>query len=333
VELLQPLFASVTGENRSAEQRFNPGLARLYSKAWSADFLRKLLARIPAADWLCTEAEVGVAVHSLAAALAAIAGIRARGHHPVIVKQAFGVAGGNALRLFEPHLLEPQKRWLAKAFERGRELVVEPWLAREADFSIQLEMTASGLKLCGYTGLVTDARGQFLANVAESHHHQRIPAAVVARFTGPADISRRLLDFYAAVFTSLEAELRAADFLGPIGIDAFVYRDAAGAIKLKPVVELNPRFTMGRLLVELMRQACQGSFGRLRVVNRAQLRAEGIDQFPDYARSLAKSFPVQLAGEPDARLRAGALCLNDPLRAQACLAVFQVGRTAADLGV
>jgi len=333
VELLQPLFASVTGENRSAEQRFNPGLARLYSKAWSADFLRKLLARIPAADWLCTEAEVGVAVHSLAAALAAIAGIRARGHHPVIVKQAFGVAGGNALRLFEPHLLEPQKRWLAKAFERGRELVVEPWLAREADFSIQLEMTASGLKLCGYTGLVTDARGQFLANVAESHHHQRIPAAVVARFTGPADISRRLLDFYAAVFTSLEAELRAADFLGPIGIDAFVYRDAAGAIKLKPVVELNPRFTMGRLLVELMRQACQGSFGRLRVVNRAQLRAEGIDQFPDYARSLAKTVPVQLAGEPDARLRAGALCLNDPLRAQACLAVFQVGRTAADLGV
>jgi len=228
--------------------------------------------------------------------------------------------------------LEPQKRWLAKAFERGRELVVEPWLAREADFSIQLEMTAAGLKLCGYTGLVTDARGQFLANVAESHHHQRIPAAVVARFTGPADISRRLLDFYAAVFAALEDELRAADFLGPIGIDAFVYRDAAGAIKLKPVVELNPRYTMGRLLVELMRQACQGSFGRLRLVNRAQLRAEGFDHFPDYARSLAKTFPVQLAGEPDARLRAGALCLNDPLRAQTCLAVFQVGRTAADLG-
>jgi hypothetical protein len=62
------------------------------------------------------------------------------------------------------------------------------------------------------------------------------------------------------------------------------------------------------------------------------LRAEGFDHFPDYARLLAKNFPVQLAGEPDARLRAGALCLNDPLRAQACLAVFQVGRSAAELG-
>jgi len=31
-----------------------------------------------------------------------------------------------------------------------------------------LEIGASGLKLCGYTGLLNDARGQFVANFAES---------------------------------------------------------------------------------------------------------------------------------------------------------------------
>ena len=45
VELLEPLFAKVTGEARTASQRFNDGIARLYSKAWSAAFLRTVLAR------------------------------------------------------------------------------------------------------------------------------------------------------------------------------------------------------------------------------------------------------------------------------------------------
>jgi uncharacterized ferritin-like protein (DUF455 family) len=324
-DLLKPIFASVTGEKRADEKRFNPGLAQLYSKAWSADFLRKIIpARTEIKNWLCTKNEIGVAVNSVAAALAAIAKIRSRGHHKVVAKEAFGVAGSNALRLFEPEMLPAQLRWLENKFAQNRELVIEPWLERERDFSIQLEMTAHGLKLCGYTGLLNDARGQFQANFAEPHHHKRIPANIISLFHAPANIASRLLEFYAGVFAALETELRRADFTGPLGLDAFVYRDAAGAARLKPVVEINPRYTMGRVLVELMRQASQNSFGTFRLVNAAQLRAEGFEDFPGYANSLAEKFPLRLAGEPVPRLRAGALCLNDPATAKVCLAVFQV---------
>ena len=45
VELLEPLFASLTGEQRTTSQSFNPGIAQLYSKAWSAELLRKILVR------------------------------------------------------------------------------------------------------------------------------------------------------------------------------------------------------------------------------------------------------------------------------------------------
>src|ERR1035437_8218540 len=45
LELLEPFFAQVTGEAHTANQRFNEGIARLYSKAWSACFLRIVLAR------------------------------------------------------------------------------------------------------------------------------------------------------------------------------------------------------------------------------------------------------------------------------------------------
>jgi hypothetical protein len=326
VELLGPLFGQVTGEARTREQRFNPGLAELYSKAWSAALLRKFLERAEKTgpDLLCGTQEVGVAVNTLAEALEIIASIRGRGHRKIVVKEAVGAAGGNALRLFEPELLENQRRWLAHALEQGRPLVVEPWLERELDFSVQLEMTAGGLKLCGYTGLLNDARGQFQGNWAEAHHHQRIPSKVIARFEVAAEVSGILLAHYAGIFGLLEEELRRREFVGALGIDAFVYKDAAGSLRLKPVVEINPRYTMGRVTVELMKQTCQGGCGWFRLVSRARLRAEGVADFPAYARLLEERHPFQLAGEPAPKIRAGALCLNDPARAQACLAVFQV---------
>ncbi|HEY2330218.1 MAG TPA: DUF455 family protein [Verrucomicrobiae bacterium] len=349
-ELLKPVFASVTGEKRADENRFNPKIARLYSKSWSADFLRKivscrrrgdesqaenamasqrLLTSSPTDDWLCSENEIGIAANSLDEALAAVSKIRARGHHKIVVKESFGVAGSNALRLFEPELLPNQIRWLENVFSKRRELVVEPWLERLQDFSVQLEMTPGGLKLCGYTGLLADARGQFQANFAEPHHHKRIPAKVISLFREPKNISSRLLEFYGEIFVQLEAELRRADFVGPVGIDAFVYRDEMGAVKLKPVVEINPRHTMGRVLVELMRQTCQNCSGSFRLVNTAQLRVEGFENFSGYARSLAEKFPLRLEGEPVPHIRSGALCLNDPATAQVCLAVFQVNGQSA----
>ena len=92
VEMLQPFFASLTGEQRTASGSFNPEIAQLYSKAWSAALLRNLLrpgrtgsplpaarrarsdAPYPSSDlsWLCTELEVGVTVDTLDSA--------ARGH-------------------------------------------------------------------------------------------------------------------------------------------------------------------------------------------------------------------------------------------------------------
>jgi uncharacterized ferritin-like protein (DUF455 family) len=348
VELFAPLFKNLNAEKRTAVESFNPQIAKFYSKSWSANFLRKILndgkAALPrsleietaqqrrptAENWLCSENEIGVAVNSLDEAQMAISKIRARGHHKIVVKEALGVAGSNAIRLFEPEILDAQLRWLKNAFAQKRELVVEPWLERVVDFSVQLEMTERGLKLCGFTGLVNDARGQFIANFAESHFHKRIPAKIISQFSAQTNISGKLLELYYAIFARLEKELCETKFSGAIGIDAFVYRAANGEVKLKPIVEINPRYTMGRVLVELMRQTRQNCAGQFRLVNAAQLRAEGFENFSDYANSLAQKFPLQLEGEPVPRIRSGALCLNDPTRAKVCLALFQVGQTADD---
>ena len=87
------------------------------------------------ASWLCTEHEVGASINSLDAALEAIATIRRHGHHKIVVKHVIGLAGSNAVRLFEPELLETHRRWMTNVLRGGRHLVIEPWLERLLDFS------------------------------------------------------------------------------------------------------------------------------------------------------------------------------------------------------
>jgi uncharacterized ferritin-like protein (DUF455 family) len=322
-EMFEPLFAKLTGERRVASGSFNPAIAQLYSKAWSATLLKQIL-RSHSSNWLCTQNEVGVAVNSLAEALAAIAAIRRRGHHKIIIKEALGLAGSNAIRLFEPEIMESYCHWIANAVGNRQQLVVEPWLERVLDFSVQLEMTPDGLKLCGYTGLINDVKGQFQANTAAPGHQKKIPADLIALFPEPPDIAQQLHTLYADIFRLVEDELRRANYLGPLGIDAFAYRDAEGKIRLKPVVEINPRHTMGRVTVELMKHVAPGSRGEFRLVSRKQVLAEGFADFLAYVRSLCGSFPVQFKGNPSPRISEGVIFLNDPARVQVCLAIFQV---------
>ncbi len=341
VDMLEPLFANLTGEKRTVTGSFNPDIAELYSKAWSAELLRKILERASIslsaerrarsdAPYLCTGHEAGTAVNSVAEALAAIATIRQRGHHKIVIKEALGLAGSNAMRLFEPALLQTQRRWIINAVAKDRQLVVEPWLERVLDFSVQLEMSDDGLKLCGYTGLLNDAKGQFQGNSAAPGHQKKIPANLIALFPEPPDIAQRLHALYADIFALLEIELRRVNYLGPVGIDAFAYRDMSGKIRLKPVVEINPRYTMGRLTVELMKHVAPGSRGLFRLVSRKQALAEGFGDFVAFARSLTEKFPIQLKGEPSPRISEGAICLNDPAQAQVCLAIFQVAHAAGN---
>src|SRR5262249_16938347 len=127
---------------------------------------------------------------------------------------------------------------------------------------------------------------------------------------------------YQDMGSLLADELRARGFLGPIGIDAFVYLGHDGFLRLKPIVEINPRYTMGRVTLELMRYTAPGSYGRFRLVNPKQ--AHSRTGFAAYAQALVRSQPLCVRGQPVPKIVQGAICLNDPGRAQQCLAVFEV---------
>jgi uncharacterized ferritin-like protein (DUF455 family) len=326
VELLEPLFSNVTRENRSAQQRFNAAIAQLYSKAWSAAFLRDVL-RCHNESWLCSEDEIGVTVRTEEEALRTIADIRARGHHRIVVKQTLGLAGQNAIRLWEPALLDSQRRWIVNSFNQGRQLIIEPWLERVCDFSIQLEMDRDGLKLRGYTGLIAGHKGEFQANWAAPNFRQRIPVKVIEGLRETEGVGGRVHPFYNEVFRKLEKELETVGFAGPVGIDAFTFRAGKGVCRLKPVVEINPRYTMGRLTIELMERTNPGIYGLFRLITRPEILRLGFGSFAAYARSLQERFPLRLTGAPVPKISEGVVCLTDPEKAVGCLGLFHVSRS------
>ncbi len=233
------------------------------------------------------------------------------------------------IRLWEPELLPAQMRWMEGQLASGRKLVVEPWLERLADFSVQMEMDASGLRILGYTGLVNDLRGQFQSNWAEPRMERRPPAAVVRALGAgqvPEDLAGRVHGMFRSIAGRMEPELRRLGHEGPLGIDALVYRDASGVARLKPVVEINPRHTMGRLTLGLMRFVAPGRVGRFRLWTLKEVRAAGHPDFRTFAEWLRTERPWTREGEPVPRLASGAVCLNDPATARGWLAVWEVGR-------
>ena len=147
--------------------------------------------------------------------------------------------------------------------------------------------------------MVNDRQGQFLANWAEPDYGQCLPARVGALFPAQAGISGRIQRLYGEIFALLEAELQRVRFVGPVSLDALVYRTPQGECRLKPVVEINPRYTMGRLTVELMKHTCPGSCGLFRLVTRAQAKKEGFTDFSSYACCLRERVGLRLERPAD----------------------------------
>ena len=341
-ELLAPLHSRLTSGAQANPVLFNPLRADLYSKAWSAAFLREFLGDLediteeiaPGAsrdDWLCPEDAVGSVVRTVEEVQQCRDRLRNKGYPRIVIKEPFGLAGRNVLRLSDTEPTEAQGSWLRRALTLGRGVVIEPWLDRVVDFSVQMELGPQGLRLIGFTGLLNDDAGRFRANWAGPKHHRKPPEEVLRALPEPGILNGRIGRLYAALAERLEPSLRSLGHSGPLGVDAFVYRGADGRCRLKPIVEINPRFTMGRVTLEILRQAAPGCSGVFRLIPRTTVKAAGCPGFAEYAQQLAQQFPVVLAGEPIPRVRSGVLCLNDPSQAESVLAIAHIGpRSPAD---
>ena len=219
--------------------------------------------------------------------------LREQGYPHVVFKQGLGASGRGQLRLLhEPEPTTAQWGWLRR---NGTRVRVEPWLERRLDLSLHFDARNGALVPRGTVRFATDRTGRFLhASIGSPTAGLPTP---LARFLAGDGRDARWLD---RVITALGRELgpivAVTGYEGPVGIDAMVAMDPRTShLVLHPMLEMNPRWTFGRLALRL-RGRRTGRGDRLRLV----------------APAAAK----QLVGT-------GAVALNDPETARRVVAVWE----------
>ncbi len=247
-KLMEPLLDNVSGGKKQLASFWNEEIRSLFSKSFGFQIGKELGDSVSSV--LCSSmAQLEQALHELDHGAVA--------EQDYVVKAAFGAAGRGLIILPGRAKLEgATRRQIERLLEQQQqELWLEPWLQRELDFSIQYEMEDAGLRKLGIIRLQNGRRGQFSSCIAASKFCQGMPTEL-ARF-----LMAESLPAYEAgsdLFCLLEARLQQAAYKGPVGVDAFVYRDANGELNLRQICEVNPRYTMGRLTLDLSKRVAPG---------------------------------------------------------------------------
>lgn len=122
--------------------------------------------------------------------------------------------------------------------------ILEPWLERTQDLSVQLYLAPDGsLLLVGTTELLVSSTGVYRGQRGRVDSRGRVES------DSPHDAALR--EAAVAVANAAARE----GYHGPCGLDAFAFRGEDGREELRAVVELNARFTSGHVALGHLRRA------------------------------------------------------------------------------
>lgn len=151
-----------------------------------------------------------------------------------LLKHPFGVAGRDQVRgehwNDDEHAGRTAGLLATAEVGEARGLVFEPWVDIDRELSLHFDLDDSGVRPCGAVGLLSDHHGTFRGNYTAVD----VPAEVTAQAGRAA----------ALVYET--------GYRGPLGVDAFIGACGLGRV-VRPVSELNARWTFGRLTLELAR--------------------------------------------------------------------------------
>ena len=218
-------------------------------------------------DCLCGAEVVGEVVNSVEQFNMARVDFGNRGFGHLILKPDLSASGRGQRRFAVGRSLTDRELGeLAVLFESQGQVVVEPELDRVMDFSILSDGQES---LLDWSQQLVGPGRKYLGSVLDKSLFGC--AGEVKRFF-LADKAQKVKQISAWLDQRLVQSGIGSKLPGPFGIDAMVYRDVAGQLKIKPLVELNPRTTMGHVSLALGKRLASGAVGQFRIFTAKQWR-------------------------------------------------------------
>lgn len=240
------------------------GRSDLFRKSWSTARLGAWLEE-EHEDWYTSSDCVGIPVQSLAEVETALAEIGRRGFEVALFKQDLSASGRGQRRLACCNSLEEtDKAWLKAMISGGG--VVEPELTRVLDFSClwHLPRDTQTPTYLGWTRQVITGGRRFAGTRLGNSLRDCDPELKEFLL---ADRCRRVKQLVEWLERRLTGELLACQFSGYFGVDALVCRDDNGQLRIKPIVELNPRMTMGHVALNLAKRIAPGVDAEFRLLS------------------------------------------------------------------
>lgn len=334
VSALEPLADRLPEGTAGPAALWSEARRQLYSKRWSVQWLGDVIEELRAAtgdDWLCDRAVAGSAFTSDAEVMRALERGFAAGWNRAVVKAAFGAAGGQRMIIDSLGGNPPahQRRWLVRALQEAGAVVVEAWLDRVLDLSAQYEVTENGsVQFIGMTRFLADERGRFQGVFVHDMAAGLTPE--IRRFLCSEGRDGGRLQRLFSLLGDLLAARLPKGYQGAIGIDTFVYSDATGALRLKPIVEVNPRFTMGRIGLSLGRHVLANRTAMWRIVRVADMIDAGYAGAEAWAWDLQQRLPLEMTAD-GRQISRGVVFTNEPASARSFVGVLAVGDGLADV--
>ncbi len=312
---------------RFFEGEWSPLLSEIHTKSFALPIAAAVRERC-LEPWMIAREDLGARATDVAEANALVREWGGRGRAEVVLKAEFGSSGRNMIRIRGGKFEAPQERWLEEALAQHGAVVVEPWLNRVCDLSFRLKIEASGEACAREFGVsLTDQRGQYRGGFVGPL--SRVIDAEVRRFlSGDGHDRHRVRRVMKVVAEEVALALKPSGYVGPVGVDALVFREANGELRLKPVVEINPRTTMGHVCAALEKHVAPGRVGVWLVLPLPALARVGFESLSAFGDFLRKAHPVHLS---EGKIFAGALPTTDLSQARAFASVLFVGADLPEL--
>lgn len=223
------------------------------SRQFSFDLEQRQGVAIPGA------AEV-TSLETLGAAIAAAAGVwkSPAAEFDWLLKAEFGMSGRERIAGRGLKLDDAQASWIRRRIGAGGRLFFEPRVDSICELSTHWCLSNSQLargieagrqaesELIGTTQLLVDRSGQYVGSIPVDR------SAIDKTLLGCSELSlsRAMFDQSLRDARLVTDEARRLGYHGPISVDSMVYRGPDGEPLVRPIQDVNARFTMGRIAVE-----------------------------------------------------------------------------------
>ena len=258
----------------------------------------------PAPDWFSKSDCVAIELFSQDDVQEALDEIRSRGFERAVFKVDLGASGRGQRRFVTGRKLgESDEAWLRSVFTVSHTAsfeapedsvqqpvaVLEPELERVVDLSFLWDVRFDNSKFAealepgdrtpedvginsltkflGVTRSLVTVGRRYVGTRLSKPFFDCVPE--VRQFL-LADKGEKLRAIVNWLEPRLSAELSSRHFAGCFGVDAFLYRGVGGELLVKPLVELNPRMTMGHVALAMQKKVAPGVVAEFRILTKSE---------------------------------------------------------------